>query len=95
MKTTASRFTAKALAAALPALNETLAKLGDSYRFTIEGRYGYSAIDLATPEQLAAFCCHSNLETGTPRECLAACHKYVSQAAARHARTLPAATVAA
>lgn len=93
MKT--NRFTAKSLAAALPALNETLAKLNDPLRFTIEGRYGYTAVDLATPEQLAAYCCQRNLETGTPRECLTACHAYVAQSAARFARnSIPAAPVA-
>ena len=83
MKT--NRFTAKALDAALPALNQTLAEIGDEYRFVAGGRNGYTAVDLATPEQSARFCCSRNLESGTPRECLAACHSYVSQASGRAA----------
>ncbi len=93
MKTNA-RFTAKSLDAALPALNETLAKLADPYRFVAGGCNGYTAVDLATPEQANRFCSARNLETGTPRECLAACHAYVSEAARRFAHN-PAAAIAA
>ena len=73
-----SRYTHKDLDSALPALNEKLAKLGHEYRFDLGARYGYSAIDLATPEQLKAHTCYRMLHGGTPRECLAACNQYIA-----------------
>jgi len=73
-----TRFTHRALAASLPELNAKLEKLGHEYRFVDGHRYGYSAIDLATPEQIKRHCCHSMLIGGTPRECLARCESYVA-----------------
>lgn len=84
MKNT-TRYTAARLETDLVDMNETLAKMGDPYRFLIGGRYGHTAVDLATPEQLARHCCQRNLELGTPRECLAACAAYVAQASANAA----------
>ena len=73
-----NRYTAKDLAADVAALNEKLAARGHAYRFVQGHRNGYSAIDLATPEQVAAHSCHSMLEGGSPRECSAACFRYVA-----------------
>lgn len=42
------------------------------------GRNGYTAIDLATPEQGVKKTCYNNLVCGTPRECLDAAYSYVS-----------------
>lgn len=74
-----NRYTYKALEAELPKLNETLARIGDPLRFVIGSRYNYTAIDLATPEQLENHCCQRMLDSGTPRECLSACHRYIAQ----------------
>jgi hypothetical protein len=49
------------------------------YRFDVGYRYNYTTIDLATPEQLARYCCARNLQTGTPRECLNACYQYIAE----------------
>lgn len=72
-----SRYTHKSLEVDAEKLNEQLAAIGAEMRFSVGHRYGYSAIDLATPEQLARHCCHRMLIGGTPRECLAACNAYV------------------
>lgn len=74
------RYTHKSLAADVELLNAKLAEKGHEMRFMIGGRYNYSAIDLATVEQLARHCCQRNLDTGTPRECLNACHEYMVHA---------------
>lgn len=72
------RYTHKALTADVETLNAKLAEKSHDMRFMVGARYGYSAIDLATVEQLARHCCQRMLEGGTPRECLAACHKYMA-----------------
>jgi hypothetical protein len=77
MKTT--RYTHKRLEADVARLNETLAARSDKYRFDVGSRYNYSAIDLATPEQLARHCCSRMLVGGTPRECLNACYQYIAE----------------
>ena len=74
-----SRYTYNNLKSDLPALNAKLEKLGHEFRFVEGHRYGYAAIDLATSEEIARHCCHSMLEGGTPRECLAACHRYIAR----------------
>lgn len=71
-----SRYTSKSLEYDLVAINAKLAERGHKYRLIIGGRYGYTAIDLATVEQAASFCIQSTLICGTPRECLAAAHAY-------------------
>ncbi len=71
------RYTHKALESDVETLNAKLAEKGHPMRFMVGTRYGYSAIDLATVEQLARHCCQRNLDSGTPRECLAACHAYM------------------
>ena len=73
-----TRYTYNSLKADLPALNAKLDKLGHKYRFVPGHRYGYAAIDLATLEQIKEYGVHTMLEGGTPKECLAACHKYIS-----------------
>lgn len=72
------RYTHKSLQADVAELNEKLAEKGHEYRFMVGGRYNYSAIDLATVEQLERHCCQRNLTLGTPRECLAECHAYMA-----------------
>ena len=72
-----NRYTGKSLEADIAAINETLAKLNAEYRLEVGYRYNYTAVDLATPEQLARHCCQRNLETGTPRQCLAAANAYL------------------
>ncbi len=71
------RYTHKCLEADAAELNKQLEAMGAALRFDIGSRYNYSAVDLATPEQLAVHSCQRNLECGTPRECLAACYRYV------------------
>lgn len=73
------RYTGKSLEADVVRFNEQLEARGDAYRFAVEYRNNYTAIDLATPEQLARYCCARNLECGTPRECLNACYKYIAE----------------
>ena len=73
------RYTGKSLEADVKGFNEQLAARGDAYRFDVGYRYNYTAIDLATPKQLARHCCARNLQTGTPRECLNACYKYLAE----------------
>ena len=74
------RYTHKALESDVEILNAKLAEKGHNMRFMVGARYGYSAIDLATVEQLARHCCQRTLDTGTPRECLNACHEYMVHA---------------
>jgi hypothetical protein len=71
-------YTFRQLVSDIAEINANLDRHGSTtYRFTAQHRNGYTAIDLATPEQLARHCCHRNLAIGTPRECLAACGKYL------------------
>jgi len=74
------RYTYNNLTTDVEILNAKLAEKGHNMRFMVGARYGYSAIDLATVEQLARHCCERNLDTGTPRECLNACHEYMVHA---------------
>ncbi|KKK48640.1 hypothetical protein LCGC14_3143100 [marine sediment metagenome] len=71
------RYTGKRLEEDVDDLNAKLEKMDDEYRFVVGYRYNYTAIDLATPEQVERHCCHSTLICGTPRECLAECHAYM------------------
>ena len=71
------RYTGKALESDIADLNKRLESAGHEMRFDVGYRYGYTAIDLATVEQLARHCCQRNLTCGTPRECLAAAQRYV------------------
>jgi hypothetical protein len=73
------RYTGKSLEADVASFNEQLAARGDAYRFLVSYRYNYTAVDLATPAQLARHICQRNLETGTPRECLNACYRYLAE----------------
>lgn len=84
------RYTGKSLEADLIGMNETLARVGDPYRFVIGYRYNYTAIDLATPENAARHCTNRNLQCGTPRECLASCQAYLSSACAHFIAAIPA-----
>lgn len=83
-----ARYTYNSLAADLDILNEKLEKLyklnSDFYPdkdallyFVAGSRYGYSAVDLATKEQLERHCCQRNLECGTPKECYTAALEFV------------------
>ena len=74
-----TRYTYKQLEKDLVTLNEKLTRANHEYRFVIGARYGYTAIDLATPEQEKRFCVSRMLDCGTPRECLSACHQYISE----------------
>jgi hypothetical protein len=73
------RYTGKLLEADVARFNQQLAERGDAYRFEVGYRYNYTAIDLATPEQLASHCCTRNLEVGSPRDCLNACYRYIAE----------------
>ncbi len=73
-----TRYTHKSLEKDVDALNAKLADRKHGFRFVTGARNGYSAIDLATPEQAAAHCCQRMLIGGTPRECLAECHAYMA-----------------
>jgi len=73
------RYTGKKLEKDVASFNETLATRGDALRFVVDYRYNYTAVDLATPEQLARYCTQRTLATGTPRECLQECYRYLAQ----------------
>lgn len=73
-----SRYTGKSLEKDVQEINAKLEKLNSPLRCVVGYRYNYTAIDLATPEQMARHCCQRNLETGTPRECLAAANAFVA-----------------
>ena len=75
------KYTHKSLCADLLALNAKLEKAGHDMRLVDGHRYGYSAVDLATKEQVERHCCQRMLCGGTPRECLAEAQAYVLQAA--------------
>ena len=72
-----ARYTFKSLDNDIDALNAQLENWGHTPRLQAGQRYGYSALDLATVEQHARHCCERNLETGSPRECLAAAQSYI------------------
>ena len=74
-----TRYTCKQLEKDLIALNEKLARANHEYRFVIGARYGYTAIDLATPEQEKRHCVARTLDCGTPKGCLNACYAYIAQ----------------
>lgn len=71
------RYTYNNLKSDVEILNAKLAEKGHGMRFMVGGRNGYTAIDLATIEQLACHSCERMLVGGTPKECLAACHEYM------------------
>ena len=73
------RYTHKSLCADLLALNAKLEKAGHAMRLVDGRRYGYSAVDLATEEQVKRYCTQRMLCGGTPRECLAEAQAYVLQ----------------
>ena len=73
-----NRYTHKALTADVESLNKILAEKNHEYRFIVGARNGYSAIDLATVEQMKRHCCERMLEGGTPRECIAKCYEYMT-----------------
>ncbi len=75
---TRQRYTGKDLERDVKTLNDGLAKAGHDLRFDVGYRYGYTAIDLATVEQLERHCCQRMLTGGSPRECLAECNRYVA-----------------
>lgn len=75
MKTT--RYTHKRLEEDVAALNKQLEAMNAQMRLDVGSRYNYSAIDLATPEQLARHCCQRMLVGGTPKECIAEARSYV------------------
>lgn len=74
-----TRYTGKSLEADVVRFNQQLEARGDAFRFSVGYRYNYTAIDLATPEQLKRHCCHRMLIGGTPRECLNACYQYIAE----------------
>lgn len=76
---TKSRYTYKNLEKDLIELNKTLEKIGNNLFFVIGARNNYTAIDMATKEQISGQCCQYHLIGGTPRECLAECNRYIVQ----------------
>ena len=78
---TMKRYTYNNLKSDVEILNAKLAEKGHNMRFMVGGRNGYTAIDLARVNEQGEKCGIQNtLETGTPRECLAACHEYMVHA---------------
>jgi hypothetical protein len=75
MKT--SRYTYKKLEQDVAELNKQLEAHGAALRMDVGSRNGYTAIDLATPEQLSRYCCQRMLIGGTPKECIAEANAYV------------------
>lgn len=84
------RYTNNQLSADLELLNEKLERLyqlnSDFYPdkaallyFVVGQRNGYSAVDLATKEDIERHCTFRNLECGTPRECLDAAQTWLIQ----------------
>lgn len=47
------RYTSKQLEKDVESLNQTLAEKNHGFRFMVGYRYNYTAIDLATPEEMA------------------------------------------
>lgn len=72
-----TRYTGKSLEADVAALNAKLESMGHDLRFDVGYRYNYTAIDLATVEDLKRHCCQRMLIGGTPRECLHAAQMHV------------------
>lgn len=73
-----SRYTYNNLKSDIEILNAKLAEKSHDRRFVVGGRNGYTAIDLARVDESGEKCgIQRTLETGTPRECLAACHEYM------------------
>ena len=75
-----TRYTANRLDEDLQPMNAELERIKHDFRFVIGGRYGYTAIDLATPELIERHCVSRMLVGGTPRECLAAAQEYMNGA---------------
>ena len=73
------KYTHKSLCADLLVLNAKLEKAGHGLRLVDGHRYGYSAVDLATEDQVKRHCAQRMLCGGTPRECLAEAQAYVLQ----------------
>jgi hypothetical protein len=78
MKHTQKRYTGKSLENDVAQFNKRLEARNDALRFVVDYRYNYTAVDLATPEQLAQYCTQRTLATGTPRECLNECYRYLA-----------------
>ena len=73
------RYTYNQLKSDVEALNSKLAEKNHEMRFKVGGRNGYTAIDLATVEEMKRGYSTRMLEGGSPRECLAACYQYMVQ----------------
>ena len=73
-----SRYTQKQFKADLPGLNKQLEAKNSRFFFVFGARNDYTAVDLATAEELKRHCCTNNLEAGSPKECLKACYQYIS-----------------
>ena len=73
------KYTHKSLCADLLVLNAKLEKAGHDLRLVDGHRYGYSAVDLATVDDVKRHCTQRMLYGGTPRECLAKAQAYVLQ----------------
>lgn len=73
------RITYKALEADCTQLNAQMKDAGINWLLIPGQRNGYTAVDIATPEQRETGAVQRNLECGSPRECLAAAHQFVNQ----------------
>ena len=74
-----TRYTYKSLEAECSYLNDQMKADGIEWVLVPGGRYGYSAVDIATPEAAARHCVNRTLETGSPRECAAEARKFVNE----------------
>lgn len=74
------RYSFKSLEEDLVRINYVLTATNSNFRLVAESRNGYSAVDIATPEQLEQYCSSRAIVTGTPRECFeGASHYFISQ----------------
>lgn len=80
---TTTRYTYKNMEAEIAYLNDQMKAYDIQWVLVPGARYGYTAIDLATPEQAEQYCIHSTLRTGTPRECIAEAHRFFAHSLAR------------
>jgi hypothetical protein len=71
------RYTSKSLEHDLKSINTRLEAIGHDKRLQVGGAYGRTYLELRTADDNKG-CILRNLEQGTPRECLAAAHAYVS-----------------
>jgi len=72
-----TRYSAANLAADLIRFNALLEKANHKFRLSLDGAYGLSFVNLATPEQVKNNCCERLLCSGKPSHCLDKVNAYL------------------